>query len=38
MCDPAAETTGDKKVQMDMKDMESMPYGVIMLMWGYYTP
>ena len=33
MCDPAAEATGDRKVHMDMKDMASVPYGVIMLMW-----
>jgi hypothetical protein len=33
MCDPAAEATGDRKVHMDRKDMASVPYGVIILMW-----
>jgi hypothetical protein len=33
MCDPAAVATGDRKVHMDRKDMASVPYGVIMLMW-----
>jgi hypothetical protein len=38
MCAPAAEAPGDRKVHMNMKDMASMPYGVIMLMWGCFTP